>query len=263
MKSYWKEILEEPLKGRYHKPRDTGVTMIFDKGMGLAETKDLLNLAVDYIDFIKLGFGTSALYSERILESKIEIARSENVHIYPGGTFLEIALMQDKLKDYLQLCRKLGFSAIEVSDGTINLKEDNREDAIKRAVDEGFIVLSEVGKKHPEDKVEVKKFCNQISKDLEDGAHKVIVEGRESGKGVGIYNDKGEVKGDELTVLESNIEDIGDILWEAPLKQQQKELILRFGPNVNIGNVPPAETLALEALRVGLRGDTLRSCYLS
>lgn len=256
----WYDFLEFPLAGRNDKPRKTGLTMVIDKGLGYTETEELLELASSYIDFIKLGFGTSALYSAHLLRRKIEMVKSYEVDIFPGGTFLEIAVMQGKLKEYLHITKELGYTAVEVSDGTINMCADVREEAIKRAVDAGLIVLSEVGKKDERDHVEFLCLGEMIAKDLDDGAYKVIVEGRESGKGVVIYDTKGDIKQDELQVLKDAIKDYNDILWEAPLKQQQYELIMTFGPNVNLGNIQPNEVLAVEALRRGLRGDTLRSC---
>ncbi len=257
--SYY-DFLDFPLPGRNSKPRDSGLTMVIDKGLGYTETQELLELASDYVDFIKLGFGTSALYSAQLLRRKIELVKSFDVGIFPGGTFLEIAVLQGKLKEYLHITGELGYTAVEISDGTINMSPAIREDAIKRAKDMGLIVFSEVGKKDERDHVELMGLGEIIAKDLQDGAFKVIVEGRESGKGVVIYDSKGDIKEEELEILKEAIPDINSILWEAPLKQQQYELIMEFCPNVNLGNIQPDEVLAVEALRRGLRGDTFRSC---
>ncbi len=256
----WQEIFDFPLLGRFDKPRSNGMTMIIDKGLGLTETREMLDLAADYIDFIKLGFGTSAFYSQELLEEKIRMVRSYNVDIFPGGTFLEVAILQTKMHVFIKKARALGFTALEVSDGTINISQPIRTLAIKEGLNQGLKVLGEVGKKDPRDMVETERICEQIEKDLLDGAYKVIVEGRESGKGVVIYDRKGAIKEEELNRLLNNIQDKNKILWEAPMKDQQQTLIKRFGPNVNLGNVQPNEILALEALRVGLRGDTLRDC---
>ena len=255
----WLEMLHFPLEGRTRKPRQQGVTMLLDKGLGVGETKDLLNTAGDYIDFLKLGFGTSALYTQAQLEEKIHLARSFGVDIYPGGTFLEIAVLQDKLKEYLALAKSLGYTAIEVSDGTITLSPEVRERAISMAADLGLKVLTEVGKKDPNEKAPVEDYIKQIQRDLAIGAHRVIVEGRESGKNAGFYDHEGQFVADEIEEMLSAVGDPQLLIWEAPLKEQQQGLILRFGPNVNLGNIPPFEVMALEALRVGLRGDTLRS----
>jgi len=45
-------------------------------------------------------------------------------------------------------------------------------------------------------------------------------------------------------------------LWEAPRKEQQVALLHAFGPQVNLGNIPAQDVLALEAMRRGLRSDT-------
>jgi phosphosulfolactate synthase len=125
----------------------------------------------------------------------------------------------------------------------------------------GMLVLTEVGKKHPADRVPRSNIREQIAADLGHGAWKVIVEGRESGKGVVIYRDDGSIDEDELEGL-ATAADPQRLIWEAPLKAQQQDLILRFGPNVNLGNIEPGDALSVESLRVGLRGDTLRAAIL-
>lgn len=257
--SNWTEILDFPLPGRNSKPRDKGVTMVIDKGLGLTETKELLEMAADYIDFIKLGFGTSALYCNNILREKIKLVKSYGVDIYPGGTFLEVAVSQGKLDVYLQKSMELGYTFMEVSDGTIDMSPELRAECITKAQKCGFRVISEVGKKDSRDTVASTQIHKQIRADLDQGVYKVIVEGRESGKGVVIYDQEGFIKEQELEEMLKIIPDLNSILWEAPLKNQQQELIMRFGPNVNIGNVAAGDILAVEALRVGLRGDTLRA----
>ena len=87
---------------------------------------------------------------------------------------------------------------------------------------------------------------------------KVIVEARESGRGVGIYDRSGAVDEGEVDLIVSGMDNVDDLMWEAPIKGQQLYMINRFGVNVNLGNVPVADVLAVEALRVGLRGDTLK-----
>ncbi|MDN5348458.1 MAG: phosphosulfolactate synthase [Clostridia bacterium] len=258
-KSAWQGVLDFPLSGRKQKPRRTGLTMVIDKGLGLTEMRDLLEMAAPYIDFIKLGFGTSVFYPAKILAEKIRLVKSYGVDIFPGGTFLEVSLFQGKLDLYLQKAAELGYTFIEVSDGTIPLTPEERLMAIRKAQDFGFQVIAEVGKKDPRDRLDNSLILEQIKQDLNAGVYKVIVEGRESGRGVVIYAGDGSVLEKDLEELACGVPCLDDIIWEAPLKNQQQELILRFGPNVNLGNIHPADVLALEALRVGLRGDTLRS----
>ena len=256
-------VFEMPVPGRTGKPRKEGLTMIIDKGLGLTATEDLLDSAADAIDFIKLTFGTSAFLDIDYLAEKIERVKEADIWICPGGTFLEVSVWQGSYPQYLKRCKDLGFNAIEVSDGTIEIDLKTRADCIKRAVDMGFTVVSEVGKKDPDEKVATAKLHEEIAADLKNGAFKVIVEAREAGKGVGIYDKDGKPKDEEVEAIIKGVRDLTQLEWEAPIKNQQQFLILRFGPNVNLGNIPPEDILALEALRQGLRGDTLKTAWLA
>ncbi|WP_243276759.1 phosphosulfolactate synthase [Desulfallas sp. Bu1-1] len=254
----WRDIINYPLGSREMKPRKRGLTMIIDKGIGIGETRDLLKINHEHVDFIKLGFGTPALYAGGTLEEKIQLVRSYNIDIYPGGTFFEVALRQNKVGEFLAKCKSLGFTAIEISDGTISMSREVRERAIFMAAEMGFTVLTEVGKKNNGPEISVHTLARQALSDLKAGAYRVIMEGRECGLNVGLYNAKGKMMDEHMQVMLDMIDDPSFIIWEAPLKIQQQDLITRFGPDVNLGNIPPQEVLALEALRVGLRADTLQ-----
>ncbi|MCL4534990.1 MAG: phosphosulfolactate synthase [Bacteroidetes bacterium] len=257
----WGDCFEMPLPGRSAKvngKRSVGITMVIDKGLGLNATRDLMANASHCIDCLKLTFGTSAFLEEGLLREKIGIVRDAGVDIYPGGTFLEVAVAQGTYGKYLKRAKELGFGALEISDGTIQMDDETRRSVIKQALDSGFKVISEVGKKDPKEEIAIAKMQEEIASDLEMGVFKVIVEARESGHGVGIFDASGNVEVSELDQIISGVKDVNDIIWEAPLKNQQLYLILRFGVNVNLGNVPPDDILALEALRNGLRGDTLK-----
>jgi phosphosulfolactate synthase len=259
----WAGVCPFPILGRTAKPRERGITMVIDKGLGLGETEDLLELGGPFVDLLKLAFGTTAFYSERLLRRKIEMARAAGVLVYPGGTFLEVAVVQSKGREFVERAAELGFEGLEVSDGTIQMSTHTRYTLMEIAGRHGLRVLTEVGKKHPADRVPRSNIREQIAADLRHGAWKVIVEGRESGKGVVIYREDGSIDEEEMEDLAAAVDDPSRLIWEAPLKNQQQDLILRFGTNVNLGNVHGEDVLSLEALRVGLRGDTLRAAILS
>ncbi len=252
----------KPLAGGVPRPRRRGITVVIDKGLGLGETGDLLETGGEYIDFWKLAFGTPALYRSDILRRKIRLLREAGVEPFPGGTFMEIAFFQGWYREFLEKARELGFTFLEISDGTVSYSLEERRSLIRAAREAGFEVFTEVGKKHPADRVPTTNIKEQIESDLQEGAFRVIVEGRESGKGVVIYRGDGTVDEDELEELVRDVPDLDLLVWEAPLREQQQDLILRFGPNVNLGNIPPHEVLSVEALRRGLRGDTLRASLL-
>jgi phosphosulfolactate synthase len=251
----WEELLAPPLKGRELKPRNSGITMLIDKGLTIHETGDLLSLDAPFIDFIKLTFGTAALYPKIVLADKIQAVKDFDVFIYPGGTFFEIALWQGKRDAYFQSLIDFGFEWVEISDGTLIISPEERSLAIRRAKDSGLRVITEVGKKDTANQPGEILLAATARQDLEDGAEWVIMEGRESGKGIGVFDTQGEVVIDKLNRFSNQI-NTQKIIWEAPLKAQQALLINKFGPNVNLGNIPPAEIMALEALRRGYRSDT-------
>lgn len=131
------------------------------------------------------------------------------------------------------------------------------------ARDRDFKVITEVGKKDPKETIPISQIHQLIEEDLSNGAIKVIIEAREAGKGVGIFDADGKIKQDEVEGIIAGVKDINTIMWEAPIKNQQQALIIRCGTNVNLGNIPPDEILALESLRQGVRGDTLKRAYLA
>ncbi len=258
----WKGVIQAPGESRTTKPRKTGITMVIDKGLGLHSLEDLIEVSGEYIDVVKLTFGTSALYDKNLLMKKNKMITSAKIDVMPGGTFLEVAVWQGVSDKYLERAKELGFSAIEVSDGTIEMDRETRKDIIKKSLKNGFKVITEVGKKDPKEVLPLSLIQELIREDIESGAFKVIIEAREAGKGVGVFDIEGKIKMDEVQNIISGIEDCNCLIWEAPLKNQQQDFILRFGPNVNLGNIPPEEVLALEALRQGVRGDTLKRAYL-
>lgn len=256
-KKAWENVFVMPVPGRSVKPRQTGFTMVIDKGLGVRGIADLMESAADYVDLLKLTFGTSAFFDRKLLKKKIELVTRAGVDICPGGTFLEVAVYQDTYGEYLQRAKELGFTTIEVSDGTVPMTDAQRADVIRRARDAKLKVVSEVGRKDPRKAISLARMHDQVRSDLALGAFKVIVEARESGKGVGVFDSSGNVDKEEVDKIMSGVEDPYDLIWEAPLKNQQQFFILKSGINVNLGNVAPGDILALEALRSGLRGDTL------
>ncbi|QGG47021.1 phosphosulfolactate synthase [Heliorestis convoluta] len=257
-KFWWPPLAAWPIGPRCEKPRSHGITMVFDKGMGMNNFQDLLEIAGEYIDFIKLGFGSAALYRSEMLAQKVIMARRYGVELYTGGTLTELAYWQGLFDEFLYTLRSHGIQWVEISDGTIHLSSRERRTLIHKAVEQDFKVLTEVGKKDPKKHLALPALIQQVLEDTSDGASYVIVEGRESGKDVNLYDESGTVKEEDMKMLIESLPSLDQLIWEAPLKDQQQYLIETFGPNVNLGNIPSNEVIALESLRRGLRSDTLR-----
>jgi phosphosulfolactate synthase len=243
---------------REDKPRSGGLTSVLDKGLGYYAALDLVEQAGEYIDLVKLGWGTARLIPEEIIKKKVELFTGNGISVCNGGTFLELAYRQGKAGEFFQSARGLGLNVIEVSNGVVSIAGDAKGKLIAEARSRGFDVLSEIGRKDPgEDaRLSLAERIEEAQRDMEAGATKIIIEAREGGKGLGIYDDRGDVKEDMVTSL---VEAIGldNIVFEAPEKNQQTYLILTLGINVNLGNIRPDDVIPLETLRRGLRGDTL------
>jgi len=232
--------------------------MVLDKGLGYNTVEDSLKLTGNYFNLLKFGWGTSILYEKELIKDKNELYQSYDIKTYTGGTLFELANKNNKIEEFFEELDNLGFNAVEISDGSTSIDETTRYSCIEMAKDAGFYTLSEVGKKNPQKDHEysIEDRINLINMDMEHNADMVIVEGRESGKNIGIYDEKGNVKEDELQAIAENVKQ-QKLMWEAPNKSQQIDLILTFGNDVNLGNVNFNEIISLETLRRGLRGDTL------
>jgi len=236
---------------RSEKPRDNGLTMIMDKGLSIREAEDLMQVGSEYIDYVKLGFGTS-VFTQGTKE-KIKIFKQANVRTYLGGTLFEAYLVRDMFSDYRKLLEDLGLDTLEISDGSYEMDPKKKLECI-RVLEKDFYVLSEVGSKKKDVVYSPAEWVDMMVSELEEGSVKVIAEARESGT-TGIYNDDGSAN---IELINKMSEEVGfnNIIWEAPLKSQQVWFIKQFGANVNLGNIAPNEIIALETLRNGLRGDT-------
>jgi phosphosulfolactate synthase len=236
---------------RLLKPRAAGITMVMDKGLSVEEAKNFLSVAHPHVDIIKLGFGTSFVTPN--LREKLEVYRSYDLPIYFGGTLFEAFLIRNQFDDYLAVCKDFGISYMEVSDGSIEIPHAEKCGYIEKMTQYGT-VLSEVGSKDAAHIIPPYKWIELMRAELSAGATYVIAEARESGN-VGIYRGSGEVR--EGLVQEILTQIPGEkIIWEAPQKAQQLYFIELLGANVNLGNIAPSEVIPLEAMRIGLRGDT-------
>ncbi len=248
------ELLDLP--DRSDKPRQQGLTHVLDRGLSVAEVDGLAEVAGDYVDVVKLGWGTSLRTGN--LKPKLERYRAHGLPVVFGGTLTELAIAQNRLEPLIEWLRELGLGYIEVSDGTIELRHDDKLALIERLSKE-FTVLSEVGSKDDTRIMAPYRWVEQIERELEAGAWKVIAEARESGT-AGIFRHDGEVR---MGLIDEIVHAVAPekILFEAPQKDQQVWFVRRFGADVNLGNIPPEDVLSLETIRLGLRSDTASSVY--
>jgi phosphosulfolactate synthase len=235
--------------------RERGLTHVIDKGLGPRAWEDVLETSGDYIDVIKLGWGTA--YVTPNLRAKLDVLRGRRVVI--GGTFFEVVYAKGKLDEYRRWLGELGLTHVEISDGCIEIPRDEKLELIADFARD-FTVLSEVGSKDPDADVDVDEWGAELQLELEAGAWKVITEARESGTS-GIFTKSGEMRTDVVEHV-ARVVGIEHVIFEAPAKSAQAWFVNQFGPEVNLGNIPPDEVIPLETLRRGLRADTLKEVLL-
>jgi len=239
------------LPSRSAKPREAGITHVIDHGLSVAEVDGLMEVAGDYVDIVKLGWGTALV--TRNLDVKLERYREHGVPVVLGGTLTEITIAQDRVDGLVAFVREHGLEHVEISDGTISLEHADKLRLIERLAAD-FTVLSEVGSKDDTVITPPYRWVEQIQAELEAGAWRVILEGRESGT-AGIFRADGEVRMGLIDEIAHAV-DFHRLLFDAPRKEQQVWFLRRFGSEVNLGNIAPDDVLSLETLRLGLRADT-------
>jgi phosphosulfolactate synthase len=237
--------------------RDGGLTHVLDKGLGRRGVEDFLETAGDYVDIVKLGWGTAYVTGD--LDHKLEPYRAAGKPIVVGGTFFEAVFAQHKLDEYKRWLEQLRLTHVEISDGTIEIPRERKLELIEDFARD-FTVLSEVGSKDSDVNYAPYLWVEWIKEEKDAGAWKVITEAREGGT-AGIFRPTGEMRTGLVDEIAHSI-DFHDLVWEAPTKASQAWFIKEFGPTVNLGNIPPDEVIALETLRLGLRGDTLKEVLL-
>lgn len=236
---------------RSAKPRDTGLTMMMDKGLSVSETEHFIAAAGDYTDLVKLAFGTGVFVKN--IDDKIRLYKEAGIRAYFGGTMFEAFIVRGLFDEFRRFIDRYRVEVCEVSDGSIALPHEEKLEYI-RVLAGDVTVLSEVGSKIRGVVLNADQWVDSMKTELQAGSWKVIAEARESGT-IGIFRADGTAN---KRLIDQLGKEVGNnhILWEAPNKNQQTWFIKKYGANVNIGNVASAEIVSLETLRLGLRSDT-------
>ncbi|WP_128546513.1 phosphosulfolactate synthase [Larkinella soli] len=236
---------------RTTKPRQYGLTMVMDKGLSIRQVEDFLSTSAEYTDFVKLGWATSFVTPN--LKEKLRIYKEAGVPVYFGGTLFEAFVVRNQFDDYRRLLDQYELEYAEVSDGSVEMKPDDKCEYIRQLATQ-VTVLSEVGSKDEAKIIPPYKWIQLMKAELEAGAWKVIGEAREGGT-VGLFRSSGEVRQGLVEEILTQVP-FESIIWEAPQKEQQVWFVKLLGANVNLGNISPTEMIPLETIRLGLRGDT-------
>jgi phosphosulfolactate synthase len=239
------------LPNRPLKPRNSGLTMVMDKGLSIREAEDFMAVGSEYTDYVKLGFGTSLITPG--VEKKISIYKKAGCMPYFGGTLFEAFIVRNMFSEFVDFLDKNEIELVEVSDGSYDIEHKRKLEYISKLAERGT-VISEVGSKKKDVIYTPEEWVSMMKSELNAGSVKVIAEARESGT-TGIYNEDGSINNKIISGISEHVK-LDNVIWEAPLKSQQAWFIKHFGANVNLGNIAPYEIIPLETLRLGLRGDT-------
>lgn len=239
------------LPERTPKPRNSGLTMVMDKGLSLRQAEDFIEMGVGYTDLVKLGWATS--YVSPNLDAKLKLYKDAGLPVYFGGTLFEAMIVRGQFDDYRRILDKYQMEYCEVSDGSIAIAHEEKCEYI-HTLSKQITVISEVGSKDVQKIFAPYKWIKLMNAEIAAGSWKVIAEARESGN-VGIYRDSGEVRQGLVDEILTQIPE-EMIIWEAPQKAQQVWFIKLIGANVSLGNIAPADIIPLETLRLGIRSDT-------
>ncbi len=236
---------------RSAKPRQTGLTMMMDKGLSIREAENFISSSADYTDLVKFGFGTALI--TKGLSEKIKLYKEAGLIPYFGGTLFELFEIRGKFEEFRKFVDFYKIDMVEVSDGSMAIPHDAKLEYIRKLASE-VTVISEVGSKVAGHEIPNDEWVGMMKSELDAGSWKVIGEARESGT-IGIYRKDGSAN---IELINEIIEQVNmdNVLWEAPIKSQQAWFIQTLGCNVSLGNIAPGEVVALESLRLGLRGDT-------
>lgn len=237
---------------RQLKPRTNGLTMAIDTGYGIKYIEQILEVSCDYIDYVKLGWGTSLVTQS--LNEKLKMYKKWDIPVCLGGSLLELAYLQNKIQDYCSFLIDNEIDYVEVSDGTVPMERAEKLGLIEKLAKD-FRVLSEYGSKDDETVSAPHLWSSHMNEELDAGAWKLIAEGRESGT-AGMYRPNTELR---TGLVEEILFSVSheNIIWETPKKDHQAWFVKRMGADVNLGNIALNEIIALETIRLGLRSDTL------
>lgn len=247
---------------RAKKPRKTGLTIVRDRGLGLRQAEDMVRIGSDFIDMIKLDHGTEVLYDKILLSEKVEIYKQHKIETITGESIFEIAIWKKILDDYLKTCKDLGLNVVEIPSTTIAMKEDIRKNVIEKCLNNGFKVITIAGRKHPDEKLSLPFVFRMISDDIKMGAYKVLIPIKKFKNGFGICDKEGKVVKKQILRFLEGVEHPDVLVWEAPARSQQQDLIYHLGMNVNLDEIDWLQILSLEALRRGLMGEKEKKAYL-
>jgi len=227
----------------------------FDPGYDPVTLESHLEQSGHLMVILKISMACWMVANEVATRRKVAAARHCHVPTVTGGGPFEVAVAQERLPEYLDLCADIGFNRIESGCGFTDMPLGAPE-VVKMAAQRGLDVQFELGKKHMGafNTDVVTELLVQGHEWLDAGAMELVVEARESAKGVGLFDEDGNFDG-ALADRFAREFSLPLLMFEAPNKPSQFALLDHFGPEVRLCNVRLEEVLRVEIYRRGLHSD--------
>lgn len=233
------------LPRRPAKPRDTGITLVADKGLGPHAVDDLLELSADSIDWVKIASSSARLHRPEALAAKTARYRAAGVQVLLAGDFLELAAVQGVSDEVYAQAAELGFTAVEVASSQTVISWRDSAALVRRAAAHGLLVFGEVGRKGGGPRPGAAQLAAQADALLEAGAARIVLQGE------GLLEDVPELATDVLVDVAARV-DLERTVVQAKQTRAQVWLIETFGPHVSL-DVDVDSVVTLELLRRGAR----------
>lgn len=250
------------------KPRERGITMVegeaIDATGGMNYLEDLVSVNGAWIDWYKFVWSSFPIQPPSVMEEKIQFLRENDILPFTGGNLLEVGIAKGQEEELLHALREAGCPGLEVSSTVVELDLERKAALIESAVDMGFHVHGEIGRKASETEGEhlpTEEVITDMEMCLDAGADIVIYEMEEI---EGIFTDEtesAESDSGSKEKLHRIIDEIGheNILFELPITGDFHEItemsawfMKHVGPDVNLGNINPMLVSLIAQQRHGL-----------
>lgn len=235
---------------RPDKPRQSGLTIVADRGMGPGRLDDVIESGGDYIDYFKIGIGAFRLQTEALLRKKIDALHAARIAVFFAGDVTEAAFLQGVSRSFYAEVKRLGADAVEVSSAQVVMALQDKCALIRMAAEAGLKVIAEAGQKGQADWTASRSFVfAQIAAYRDAGAWKVLVQGEGVSEGVARFQDE--------FVLDLVARfDVGSFIFQAKDADSQTWYLNTFGNAVNL-DIDDHQVIDVELMRRGIRKRAL------
>ena len=230
-------------------------TSPFDPGYDPITLEGHLEQSSHLMSLLKISMACWIVAKETATRRKVAAAKRYGVPTVTGGGPFEVAVAQGELPAYLDLCADIGVTRIECGEGFTDMPLP-ASDVVKMAHERGLQVQFELGKKHTGAFTEsvISELIEQGKRWLDAGALQLVVEARESARGVGLFDDQGNFNPAYADRFAKTF-GFQTVIFEAPNKPSQFALLDHFGREVHLCNIRLEEVLRVEIYRRGLHSD--------